>query len=309
MNPHGLLLLYKPAGVSSFKALAPIKRSLPRRYKLGHTGTLDPFADGLLIAVVGSYTKLADCSHRFLKRYTAEIRFGEQTDTLDPEGEPVRSCPVPALAAEDIEHAFRKFTGTIQQVPPAHSAVHINGRRAYALARAGQEFTIPSREVYIEQISLLHQRDDGITIDVVCGAGTYIRSLARDLALQLGTCGHLISLTRTAIGPFQVADAVAPEAFQGNSHAMTASLQSGEATYTRFTGRPVLQLRPEYAAPFSMGRPLQHEWFSREIPAGTDTVFGVFLPGNEFAGQIRIGDTGLMYDFVTLQRGTTCDSQ
>ncbi|MDX9915142.1 MAG: tRNA pseudouridine(55) synthase TruB [Sphaerochaeta sp.] len=198
-----ILLIAKEGGVTSFRALAAVKRLLGKR--VGHAGTLDKFAQGLLVVLTGSMTRLNPLFMNLDKRYTAMIRFGSETDTLDPEGEVVRSAPVPTF--EEIEGALPQFIGAIEQAPPLYSAVHIDGRRASDRARDGQTPVMKKRSVTVHRFDLLTYEDGLLTCDITVSKGTYIRSLARDLGRATGSGAHLEELVRTEIGPFLLAEA------------------------------------------------------------------------------------------------------
>jgi tRNA pseudouridine55 synthase len=211
--PAAVLFLDKPAGVTSFGALAAVKRATGTR-KVGHTGTLDPFATGLLVALVGQATRTARYFNGLPKRYTARFAFGAQTDTDDSTGSTVATAqpPDPAL----LEAALDAFRGTIEQLPPAYSAVHVNGRRAHEIARAGERPEVSPRMVTLHELTIARVRTDPegslLEADVVieCSAGTYVRSLARDLGVALGSRAHVSSLRRTSVGPFTLEHAVSP---------------------------------------------------------------------------------------------------
>lgn len=206
----GLLLVDKPAGISSFGAISRLRRVYGR--KLGHTGTLDPFATGLLVVLHGRATRLAPYLGGLDKRYSATLRFGATSTTDDPEGE------ITATGGHTDEAALRAalpaFVGELSQVPPAASAVHIDGERAYRRFRRGEDVTVPARQITVHAATLMHFDADTQTavIDVACGPGTYIRSIARDLGETLGAGAYLTALRRTHVGAFDVADAATPEA-------------------------------------------------------------------------------------------------
>lgn len=210
MTPAGLAVIDKPAGLSSFAALGPLKRSL-NTSKLGHTGTLDPFATGVLVVLVGPYSHLAPVFSRLDKRYRATLRLGVETDTLDPEGKVVEELPPPSQAA--LEAVLGQFRGAILQRPPAYSALHVDGKRAYERARAGEEMDLPPRPVTIHELELESFEGDRAVISMRCSSGTYVRSLARDLGRAAGSCASLSSLERSSIGPFALDSAVLAEAF------------------------------------------------------------------------------------------------
>ena len=176
---------------------------------MGHAGTLDPFATGLLIAASGKMTRIAGLLTDLDKEYEAVFRFGEETDTLDTEGKTVATAPVPDIGA--LREAFGAFSGEITQVPPAFSAVKINGRRAYERARNGQSIDMPERRVTIHELTEISWNSPDLTVRIRCSKGTYIRSIARDLALACGSRGYCLELRRTAIGPFRLDQAVAPD--------------------------------------------------------------------------------------------------
>ena len=197
----GCLLLNKNPGISSFESLRPIKKAL-KTPKVCHTGTLDSFAQGLLIVLTGRAVKLSSLFTGCDKQYQAVVRFGEETDTLDPEGKITDSAPLPKREA--LEAALPAFTGEILQAPPSYSAIHINGKRAYELARAGIEVTMKKRPVTVFRLSLLSWDPPHAELEVHCSSGTYIRSLVRDLALAAGSRAHLRFLKRTRVGNFSL---------------------------------------------------------------------------------------------------------
>lgn len=200
----GLFLLDKKPGVTSFAALDEIKKNLGTG-KAGHTGTLDKFAGGLLLVLAGKAVKLAPWFSRCDKEYEGTIHFGVETDTLDPEGVSVFRAEIPSPGS--VERALPLFTGDILQAPPAYSAVHVGGRRASELARAGKAPEMKRRPVSVYRLELTFWEPPLAGIRVSCSSGTYIRSLARDLALAAGSRGHLAALTRTRVAGFHLSDA------------------------------------------------------------------------------------------------------
>ena len=204
----GFLNLFKPEGMSSAQAVNKVKWLT--RMPCGHMGTLDPLACGVLPVGVGNATRLFDYFLSKKKTYVARFTFGATTETLDREGEIVRGGAVPTAAR--IEEALPAFVGEIAQIPPKYSALSVGGRRGYGLARSGADFTLAARNVTVDCFRLLSQTaPDEYEFEIVCGAGTYIRSLARDLAAALGTQGYMSYLRREASGVFTVKTAVAPE--------------------------------------------------------------------------------------------------
>ncbi len=195
----GFVNVYKPEGMGSTKVVGRVKYLL--KTPCGHMGTLDPLACGVLPVGIGNAARLFDYFLQKEKRYSARFVFGATTDTLDREGEIVRGGRVPS--ADEIASALPAFIGEIMQTPPRYSAVSVNGRRGYDLARSGQDFELSAKKVRIASFTLREQTaPDEFAFDIVCGGGTYIRSLARDLAEALGTKGYMSYLCRTASGVF-----------------------------------------------------------------------------------------------------------
>jgi len=207
----GVLNIRKPPGVTSRDLVNVIQR-LIRPVKCGHAGTLDPMATGVLLVCLGPATRLAAMLQEGTKTYVAEFTLGLVSDTDDCTGT-MELCPVPepVPSLEKIEQTLQSMTGTVSQVPPVYSAVHVAGQRAYALARQGHAVTLNAKEIEIHSIRVLHYEWPRLELEIVCGSGTYIRSIARDLGEQLG-CGGLMSrLERTRIGSFAVTDGVTVE--------------------------------------------------------------------------------------------------
>ena len=205
MTLHGLLLVDKPRGPSSHDVVAHMRRTSGEA-RIGHTGTLDPLASGLLVLCLGRATRLSEYLLGHDKRYLAEVQLGQSTTTYDAEGAVTLVRPVLATHT-DVAAALQTFTGTIRQAPPAYSAVKVGGQPAYKLARSGRPADLAARPVTIHTIELLEYTSPRATILVHCSAGTYIRSLAHDLGQLLGCGAHLADLKRTAAGPFRLSDA------------------------------------------------------------------------------------------------------
>jgi tRNA pseudouridine55 synthase len=204
---HGWLVLDKPVGVTSTMAVAILKR-LTRAKKVGHAGTLDPLASGLLPVAFGEATKTVPYVVDGEKVYRFTVRWGIETDTDDAEGKPVAESAARPPRAE-IETALPAFIGTIEQTPPKFSAIKIEGERAYDLARAGEEVSLASRPVEIHSLRLIEQPDaDHAVFEAECGKGTYVRAIARDLGRALGSLGHVCALRRTQVGSFSEKDAI-----------------------------------------------------------------------------------------------------
>ncbi len=206
----GILNVDKPAGMTSALVVGIVKRLLPRGTKIGHAGTLDKFATGVLLLMIGPATKSSERLMGQSKRYEASIKLGATTPTLDPDSAEtvVDETGVMSLSREQVEGSLRTFVGTIDQIPPDFSALKIGGRRASDRARAGQTLELKPRAVRIDSIELLEMNLPLIRIQIDCGRGTYVRSIARDLGAALKVGGYLTQLRRTRIGEFDAADAV-----------------------------------------------------------------------------------------------------
>ncbi|WP_298814605.1 tRNA pseudouridine(55) synthase TruB [Chloroflexus sp.] len=204
----GFLVIDKPAGLTSHDVVARVRRLVGRAVKVGHAGTLDPAATGVLPVAVGSATRLIEHLMEARKGYTGVVRLGVQTTTDDAEGEVIAIQPVPALTVAEIETVFARFRGDIWQQPPAFSALRVDGRRAYALARAGDSVALPPRPARIDRLELLACALPDLTIAVECGKGVYVRALARDIGAALGCGAHLAALQRTFTGPFRIEQAI-----------------------------------------------------------------------------------------------------
>jgi tRNA pseudouridine55 synthase len=208
---HGWIIIDKPVGLGSTTAVSAVKRILREadepKTKVGHGGTLDPLASGVLPIALGEATKLAGRMLDATKAYDFTISFGEETDTLDAEGEAIETSDA-RPAVEAVAAALPQFTGTIEQVPPAYSALKVDGKPAYKRARAGEPVELKPRRVTIEDLRVLKSGPDEVTLSATVSKGTYIRSLARDIARAVGTVGHVSYLRRTRAGPFGLEQAV-----------------------------------------------------------------------------------------------------
>jgi tRNA pseudouridine55 synthase len=212
VSRHQLLLVDKPAGPTSHDIVQAARRAIKER-RIGHTGTLDPTATGLLVLCVGKATRLQQFLLSWEKVYAGEIRLGVATDTYDTEGATVGpELPVPALDAAALADLERRFTGELEQLPPAYSAKKSGGKKFYELARAGEHVPLEPKRVKVHSLHLGLTSPDRLTFEVTCSSGTYVRSLAHDLGQTLGCGGHLASLRRLRIGPYRVEDAVGAEA-------------------------------------------------------------------------------------------------
>ena len=203
----GVLIVDKEEGETSFTVVRKVKKVLGVG-KVGHAGTLDPFATGLLLVLVGQGTKLSPYLMAGEKTYLGTLTLGTETDTLDRTGRVTSVKPVPKLDPQVVSERARGFVGDTEQTPPSFSALKVQGKRAYALARKGQAVTLQKRQVRVKEWTILSLDLPDVTFTVVCSSGTYVRSLAADLGRALGVGAHLKTLRRTAIGPFHVEDAL-----------------------------------------------------------------------------------------------------
>ncbi|MFO7320785.1 MAG: tRNA pseudouridine(55) synthase TruB [Chloroflexota bacterium] len=206
-QPFGFLNIDKPVGMTSHDVVGHARRVF-RMKKIGHAGTLDPLASGVLVLCVGGATRLSDYVMHSTKRYRAHVRLGAVTDTYDAEGEVTPVADPGGITTEAIERALDAFRGEIDQLPPMYSAIKQGGRKLYELARAGQTVERQPRRVTIHALDLCEWTPPDLTLDVTCSAGTYIRSLAHDLGQSLGVGGYLTALVRTASGSFRLEDSI-----------------------------------------------------------------------------------------------------
>ena len=209
--PFAFLPVFKKPGPTSHDVVAKVRRLLPRKTKIGHTGTLDPFASGVLILAVGKATRFSDDIHLFPKSYHATIRLGVRTDTLDLTGQEDAAMPVPEGWEDQLIKVAEQFTGELDQMPPIYSAKKIGGKKSYELARQNKSVELSTRRVTIHNLKLTPIDGETLSCHVSCSTGTYIRSLGRDIAEALGTVGHLIQLERTGVGPINGQNCPSPD--------------------------------------------------------------------------------------------------
>jgi tRNA pseudouridine55 synthase len=214
---HGWIVLDKPAGVTSAQAVERVRRLLDAA-KAGHAGTLDPLATGVLPIALGEATKTVPYVVGGSKVYRFTVCWGEARDTDDADGSVIAECPV-RPSAEAVMAALPEFVGTVRQVPPRFSAIKISGRRSYDLARENVAVSLAPREVCVHSLDLVSASDgDHATFETRCGKGTYVRSLARDLAMRLGTVGHVVGIRRLAVGPFCEDQAISLDNLEALGH-------------------------------------------------------------------------------------------
>jgi tRNA pseudouridine55 synthase len=260
---EGLLLVDKPGGVTSHDVVDVVRRGLGTR-KVGHAGTLDPMATGLLLIGVGRATRLLRFLGGLPKTYEGTLRLGVETTTLDAEGDVVREAEV-VVSEADVAAAMRALVGESPQRPPAYSAVKVGGRKLYEAAREGERLEAEVRRIRVEAFDLVSFVAPDAAFRVTCSGGTYVRVLAADVGVALSCGAHLTALRRTAIGPYSVDDAVAPD---GAGEPLPIDAAVGHL--------PRLDLDAEEALAASHGRPLG--------PAGVSGPYGVFGPDGRLIG-------------------------
>jgi tRNA pseudouridine55 synthase len=289
----GLLLLDKKTGLTSFESLGDLKKALGTS-RVGHTGTLDKFASGLLLVLVGRALKLAPWFTRCDKEYQGIVRFGAETDTLDPEGTVVAEGPVPSREA--LEEALNLFRGDILQAPPAYSAIHVEGRRASELARAGEAPEMKKRPVSVYSLELRSWEPPLASLRVCCSSGTYIRSLARDIALAAGSRAHLAGLRRTRVAGFSL------EELPGSSLGALLPIDGGVINRL---GLPRFETEPDILDQMIRGRPLEPLlaglrplYPAGEQPAAGEDFAAAVFSGGIFAGIVEKQDGKWRYGYV-----------
>jgi tRNA pseudouridine55 synthase len=282
----GIVVVDKPGGMTSHDVVARVRR-LARTRRVGHGGTLDPMATGVLVIGIGRATRLLTYVIGAEKGYQATIRLGQSTVTDDAEGEVTGTVPAGAVPDESIEAGLAALTGEIEQVPSAVSAIKVDGRRAYQRVRAGEQVALAARRVVVSRLDLLAVRRDqpgliDVDVDVACSSGTYIRAIARDLGAALGVGGHLTALRRTSAGGFTLAEAATLEELERRAPAVV-TLSLTEAARRAFPHREV---STEHARLLAHG--------GRLPPVGLDGPYAVFDPTGEVvaivierAGQAR----------------------
>ena len=253
---HGWLVVDKPIGVTSTVAVGIAKR-LFNAAKAGHAGTLDPLASGVLPIAFGEATKTVPFIVDGAKGYRFTVRWGAETDSDDVEGE-VLKISDKRPSREDIEAVLGEFQGALQQIPPAYSAIKVEGARAYDLAREGEEFEIPAREVIVHELEIAELPDaDHCTFEAKCGKGTYVRALARDIGRVLGCLGHVCALRRTRVGPFRDCETISLDKLKEISHSAAGReglLQHLKPVETALDDIPALAISGDDAARLKRGQ-------------------------------------------------------
>ncbi len=280
----GIILVDKPIEFTSFDVTRVIAKSIGIK-KVGHSGTLDKAASGLMIVAFGKATKLLTYLVGLDKRYIGEVTFGTATSTDDKEGQII------AEYSGEIDNAkcresLLAIQGKINQIPPKYSAIHVDGQRAYKLANANTDFNIKPREVTIYGLDIVSVNDKTYTIDVRCSSGTYIRSIARDAGMSSGYYAHISSLRRTQVGAFNIESAYTLDQIKSGEFNILSPLQAVSAI-----GIPIIDILPEYANHFRSGKKLSAELFRQ--PMGEDTAF--VRDGDQLLGMIENGKYRFVY--------------
>jgi tRNA pseudouridine55 synthase len=244
VSPSGLIVIDKPPGPTSFDCIRFLRKTcnIPPKWKMGHLGTLDPFASGVMVIALGKAVRYADYALKSDKKYRARLWLGDETDTLDPTGKIVASKDIPSGWVDRLTEIESQFCGVISQVPPAYSAKQVNGKRAYKAARQGFQLELKPVDVEIYSIILMSPTDRWVDFIAHVSGGTYIRSLARDIAHSLGTVGHLLGLERIASGPFPKDESIPFSAFElGGSHVLLHHLRGVDQILSHLSS---LELKP-----------------------------------------------------------------
>ena len=265
----GILNVNKPPGMTS-RAVVDRVAGLVGRAKAGHAGTLDPLATGVLVVCVGPATRLVDWIQRLPKSYRTVILLGARSDTLDADGQIEHQADPKVPSAEDIKATIVPMVGEVDQMPPEYSALKVRGRRAYDLARAGQSVELAPRRVRIDRITVVHYHWPRLELEVDCGAGTYIRSIARDIGEALGCGGLVETLIRTRIGSFTIEHALELDELSTKS-----IIQHLQPPLDALTDLPRLVLNPDQIAAVATGRRLSSQEFpDPSIPPGEVALLG-----------------------------------
>ena len=274
LNNHGWIILNKPINISSAKAVNAVKKYFNIK-KAGHAGTLDPLASGVLPIAINSATKTIPYLVNTVKTYRFIIKWGEQTDTDDSEGEIIKKSDHRPIE-KNIKKILKFFIGKIEQTPPRFSALILNGERAYKLARNKEEFEIKSRTVNVQDLKLLKCINSELAeFEITCEKGFYIRSLARDISLKLDTVGHIYSLKRTKVGQFYIKDAFPLETLEKLVHSAAAGRMAEDFLLPLdcvLDDIPALNVSDEEAKMFCHGQAINNKLSNDYIPIGSDVL-------------------------------------
>ncbi len=297
----GISLIDKPPGITSFSALSPIKKAVGK-CRVGHAGTLDRFASGLLLVLIGPYTKLNPFFTGLDKSYEGRIRFGMSTNTLDPEGEISQYAPIPDI--DTIKDAVQSYRGTFSQVPPKFSAVHVKGQRAYRRALAGEDVEIAGRSVTIDSFLIRNWEKPDLDFSVSCSKGTYIRSLARDIGTYCDSAAYLTSLRRTGIGTFSVDRAVLPDSFVAKKHIL-----QGKTLFDSLVGIETRTVKNACVDKIKNGMKLSFEILNGFLDEKIDPEvqkYALFDASERLLALVEIIDGKISYRFVMPKGVSPC---
>jgi tRNA pseudouridine55 synthase len=272
---NGLLVIDKPTGMTSRDVVNRVQKWFPRKTKIGHTGTLDPLATGVLVVCIGAATRLADYIQAMSKSYTSRFHLGVTSTTDDADGDVTAYSPASIPTREQVDLALTSFVGTIEQVPPAFSALKVSGQRAYNLARQGNEVQLAGRQVRIDAIRVSTYGWPILDVEIDCGKGTYIRSIARDVGAKLGCGGMVETLRRTRIGPFT--------AEQGIGTAVEPAEVKLLPLTDALNGMRRFQIDAEAERRFRMGQPVPTPE-RNDLPHSSEKEFAVLSEAGELIG-------------------------
>ncbi len=281
----GLLLLNKPAGLTSNRALQKVKRLLRAR-KAGHTGSLDPAATGMLPLCFGEATKVCAYLLDADKTYRVSARLGEKTDTADADGQVIETASVPAMTEQDWREVLGRFVGESQQIPPMYSALKVDGKRLYELARKGEVVERKPRTIRIDELSLLEAKGSRLVLRVKCSKGTYIRTLVEDIAEAAGTIAHTDSLHRESVGAFRAEDMLdLSKAEEWAEKAPELLRERLLAPDIALIDMPAVEITDEQVARFVQGQVV-------DLPEATGGEVRVYGPHEQFVGVGELGGDG-----------------
>lgn len=290
MNLNGVININKPKGMTSHDVVAKIRRRLCIK-KVGHTGTLDPMATGVLPVCVGNATRMIEYYDNDFKTYHASMQLGIQTDTLDITGEVLNKESFKSITKDSIEGAFGKYIGQVSQTPPRYSALKINGKKAYELAREGKEFTLKAREIFIKQIGItyLDISKGIIEFDVECSKGTYIRTICDDIGKDLGCGGCMTDLVRTSNGCFDISESVSlQDLVEADDEAICAMIRPIDETLVTLGIVELKELRLKY---FMNGNGSYNDGYS--IIVNKENYYRVYC-NDVFLGVASIDENGVL---------------
>lgn len=298
--PAGVLNIDKPQGYTSHDVVARVRKLTGIR-RVGHAGTLDPLATGVLLVCVGNATRISDYLQRGRKIYRSTFHFGESTDTYDAEGQVLVTSPVPQIELAELDRALDAFRGDIQQIPPMYSAIKHQGRSLHKLARAGIQVERKARSITIYDISIEAWRSPDLTVRITCTPGTYVRSIAHDLGMALGCGGHVQSLRRVASGAWRVEDAVPLETLMAARDTWPNYLHGLRAALSML---PTLVLTEEQAYRFAMGQTVsacaEKDVFEVRVLGPGERVIGI---GRMDSDRLRVSPYKVFADPATLIPG------